>query len=100
MREERKKRRKRAVGMKRRRKKEKKKEKKKQKSRCEEKKKEKKKKLVIRQDTKQWVPFVAKNYGKCHLTLFSIFRNSQIVFLILVSHHSKTKELGDGNIAK
>ena len=60
----------------------------------------KKKKLVIRQDTKQWVPFVAKNYGKCHLTLFSIFRNSQIVFLILVSHHSKTKELGDGNIAK
>ena len=88
--------------MKRRRKKEKKKEKKKQRSRCEEKKKErkKKKKLVIRQDTKQWVPFVAKNYGKCHLTLFSIFRNSQIVFLILVSHHSKTKELGDGNIAK
>ena len=87
--------------MKRRRKKEKKKEKKKQRSRCEEKKKEKKKKkLVIRQDTKQWVPFVAKNYGKCHLALFSIFRNSQIVFLILVSHHSKTKELGDGNIAK
>ena len=76
--------------MKRRRKKEKKKEKKKQRSRCEEKKKE-KKKLVIRQDTKQWVPFVAKNYGKCHLTLFSIFRNSQIVFSILVSHHSKTK---------
>ena len=100
MREERKKRRKRAVGMKRRRKKEKKKEKKKQKSRCEEKKKEKKKKLVIRQDTKQWVPLVAKNYGKCHLTLFSIFRNSQIVFSILVSNHSKTKELGDGNIAK
>ena len=85
--------------MKRRRKKEKKKEKKKQRSRCEEKKKE-KKKLVIRQETKQWVPFVAKNYRKCHLTLFSIFRNSQIVFLILVSHHSKTKELGDGNIAK
>ena len=78
-----------------------KKEKTKQRSRCEEKKKErKKKKLVIRQGTKQWVPFVAKNYGKCHLTLFSIFRNSQIVFSILVSHHSKTKELGDGNIAK
>ena len=62
--------------------------------------KKKKKKLVIRQDTKQWVPFVAKNYGKCHLTLFSIFRNSQIVFSILVSHHSETRELGDGNIAK
>ena len=64
------------------------------------KKERKKKKLVIRQGTKQWVPFVAKNYGKYHLTLFSIFRNSQIVFSILVSNHSKTKELGDGNIAK
>ena len=56
--------------------------------------------LVIRQDTEQWVPFVAKNYRKCHLTLFSIFRNSQIVFSILVSHHSKTIELSDGNITE
>ena len=87
--------------MKRRRKKEKKKEKKKQRSRCEEKKKEKKKKkLVIRQDTKQWVPFIAKNYGKCHLTICFVFRNSQIVFSTFVSHHSKTKELSDGNITE
>ena len=56
--------------------------------------------LVIRQDTEQWVPFVAKNYRKCHLTLFSVFKNSQIVFSILVSHHSKTIELSDGNITE
>ena len=56
--------------------------------------------LVIRQDTEQWVPFVAKNYRKFHLTLFSVFRNSQIVFSILVSHHSKTIELSDGNITE
>ena len=59
---------------------------------------ERKKKLVIRQDTKQWVPFVDKNYWKCHLTLFSVFKNSQIVFSILVYHNSKTKKLSDENI--
>ena len=56
--------------------------------------------LVIRQDAEQWVPFVAKNYRKCHLTLFFVFRNSQIMFSILVSHHSKTIELSDGNITE
>ena len=55
--------------------------------------KKKKKNLVIRQDTEQWVPFDAKNYTKCHLTLFSAFKNSQIIFSILVSHHLKTREL-------
>ena len=91
-----------------------KKEKKKESSRHEKKKKErkeetekqmwkknlKKKNLVIRQDTKYWVPFVDKNYWKCHLTLFSIFKNSQIVFSNLVSHHSKTRKLNDGNITE
>ena len=53
-----------------------KKEKKKQRSRCEKKKKKKEeeeRKLVIRQDTEQWVPFIAKNYKKCYLNLFSVF---------------------------
>ena len=61
---------------------------------------EKERELVIRQDTEQWVPFIAKNYRKCHLTLFFVFRNSQIMFSILVSHHSKTIELSDGNITE
>ena len=70
----------------------------------EERKKEKEKKeeereLVIRQDIEQWVPFVAKNYGKC--SLYSLFSETpKLCFSILVSHRSKTRELSDGNITE